>query len=139
MTVEDKLIRIVTECERLFTHLWPIALGEPVGPDGHVYQYGDNELAEWVIDMFTGEVNYWPWELSRHTSGCKKVWNEGRTLTVDQVSNLSDEGWEEVREALLSAHPELEIHCPNCGTRIKAREDEFHEHYINDKCWDTQD
>lgn len=139
MTVEAKLIRIVTECNHLFTQLWTIALGAPVGPDGHIYEYGDDDLSEWVVDMFTGEVDYWPWELSRHTSRCEKVWREGRTLTVGQVESLTAESWEKIREALLSAHPDREIHCPYCGTRIAAQDEDFREHYTENKCWDDQE
>lgn len=138
MNVETKLISIVTECDPLFTKLWTVALGEPVGPDGDVYEYGDSDLAEWVTDMFTGEVNYWPWELSRHTSGCKKVWREGRTLTTKQVENLSSEGWEAVRNGVLSAHPLREIGCPHCQAPLPATEDAFHAHYQENKCWEGE-
>jgi hypothetical protein len=139
MTTENTLTSMITGNWELFAFLWPIALGEPVGPDGDVFGYGDDQLAEWVIQMLNGETQNWPSLLSRLTSTDAELWKKGRTLIVAQVENLDDEGWARVREGLMTAHPDREIPCPYCATRVLATEDAFHKHYQQDKCWEDDD
>jgi hypothetical protein len=135
MKTEEALTGMITGCTPLFAHLWPVALGEPAGPDGFVYEYGDDQLSELVIELFNGETAGWSYELSRHAALCSPLWEKSRTVTAEQVENLDAAAWERVRIAVLEAHPSREIRCPNCDESVKANEDDFHTHYQENHCW----
>ena len=136
MNTENTLAEMIVENRDLFAFLLPVAVGEPVGPDGDVFLYGDEQLAEWVIQMFSGETQNWPSDLNRSISIDRALWEKGRTLTLDEVMDLGDEGWEKVREGLLAAHPDWEVPCMYCKVPIPATEDAFHQHYRQVMCWD---
>lgn len=136
MTTESTLIEMITESRGLFNILWPVALGEPVYPDGDVCDYGDERLAEMLVEVFHGETQNWPADAARQITLNKRLWTKGRTLTFDDVEYLGDEGWENVRQGVLGAHPEREIACSYCRELLPATERTFRQHYRQAKCWD---
>lgn len=138
MKTVNTLVEMIVGNGDLFAYLMPVANGEPVGPDGDVFEYGDGQLAELVIEMFTGETVNWPGDLNRRISTDSRLWEKGRTLTFDEVSGLSDEGWAKVREGVLAAHPDRQVPCMYCRTLVQATEDAIGRHYRNVKCWDDE-
>lgn len=137
MTTESKLAELVVSNPHLFAFLWPVALGEPVGPDGEVFEYGDEQLADLVVELFTGETQNWPAELNRLVSLDAKFWEVGRTIPLDEIEGLNDRGWGVVRDALLNALPSRVLACPHCRVKILATVENFHQHYRTAKCWDN--
>ena len=138
MKTVDTLVELIAGNRDLFAYLLPVANGEPIGPDGDVFEYGDEQLAELVIEMFTGETANWPGDLNRRVSTDAALWEKARTLTLEEVSDLSDEGWEKVREGLLKAHPGRQVPCMYCKTPVQATEGAIERHYRNSKCWDNK-
>lgn len=136
MTTADTLIEMITGNEPLFDFLWPVALGEPVGPDGEVFGWGDEQLAELVIELITGDTKGWPAELNRLVSLDAKFWEKARTIPQDGIKELSDREWGQVRDGLMNVNPDRVVACPYCRVKTLATEVNFHRHYRTSKCWD---
>lgn len=137
MSTESTLTEMITESRGLFSILWPVALGEPVYPDGEVCEYGDERLAEMLLEVFYGETQHWPADVARYVSLNRRLWTKGSILTLAEVENLGDDGWERVCEAVIKARPEREIACRYCREILPATEDDFRRHYRQTKCWDS--
>lgn len=138
MNTETTLVDAITGSRDLFAWLLPVAVGVPVGPDGDVFEYGDEQLAEWVIQTVSGETVNWPSDLNRRISMNSTLWAKLRTLTEDEVLSLDDEGWARVRNGLLTAHPDRMVPCMYCATLVAASESAIHQHYRDDMCWNDE-
>lgn len=97
MEPEEKIIKWLVDDQELFFRARTIAQGDSVEPDGEIFEYGDDSLAEWIHEVlfggYYGEMVFEMYEIdARHL-------NFGRdTLTSDQVL---DADWEKIRKALL--------------------------------------
>lgn len=135
-SVKDRMIEFLAFDKTVREYLWPIANGEPVGPDGTVYHYGISGLIEVVDQMYTGEVDSLPRPVVRRLAHSSGLWEKGRAISEEERNSMSIETWGEVLVGLMKSVEETEyIRCLYCDAHVLANQEDFQVHYF-DKCWD---
>lgn len=132
-TTEDRIKGIICSDAGLFDFLIPIAIGEPIGPDGNVYEYGDHDLSLWVHDLlFDAQGRD---VLAREATNCHRVLALADRLNAEAVLNLTPEDWARVRDGLIRKGWGRTVPCGYCADRINCTEEAFAQHYREAKCW----
>lgn len=133
-----RLVELITDDRKLFAHLWPITLGEPIEPLGTIYDYGDQELAERVCGLLfadrPGAVR-----LEDVSESPQKLRRKAEAIDAAAVLDLRPGGWGDVREGVLVAHPNRIIRCPRCKDAVCANEAAFYRHYREAECWRNEE
>lgn len=135
-TVND-LFSVITSDDGLMEFLWLIALGEPIPPDGDVYEAGDSELAEAIYALFfpIGE------EITSLenivTGSVVAVRTQAASLNERDVDGLSEGDWAQVRNLLLNHGKGRGIPCQYCECILWGGREEFENHYREERCWEN--
>jgi hypothetical protein len=133
--ITTQLTELVIEDDGLFERLFPVAFGEPVGPDGNTYEYGDGDLLEAILDLIKGKDGDQAWKgYARDTIATRQRLGD---IDLSRAAYMSDEEMEKLCEGVIEGGRGRQIRCPYCQQSVLATEDAFGEHYREVKCWDN--